>query len=225
MGETLRRLVSKAAAARLGNQFQASLEPIQLGVGSKGGCETIAHSVQAWFAKCRDAPLSHGDRVLLNLDLANAFNTLDREAMLLATRRLAPSLSPWVETCYRAPTHLSFGPFPISSESGVQQGDPLGPALFALTLQDAVVQSLAEADNAGRPLDLCAFYLDDGVICGTQKAVAAFASSLKSRLSVLGLSLAADKRDVYPAVPEVATIDPALFPGYNIHDLPNFTCR
>ena len=70
-----------------------------------------------------------------------------------------------------------------------------------------MVQSLAEADNAGRPLDLCAFYLDDGVICGTQKAIADFAASLKSRLSLLGLSLAADKRDVYPAVPEVATID------------------
>ena len=82
------------------------------------------------------------------------------------------------------------------------------------------MQSLAEADNAGRPLDLCVFYLDDGVVCGAQKAVAAFASSLKVRLAALGMSLAADTSDVYPAIPALASIPPASFPDYPIHPSP-----
>ena len=54
----------------------------------------MAHSVQSWLAKCLDSPLSNKDRVMLNLDLANAFNMLDREAMLLAIQRLAPPCPP-----------------------------------------------------------------------------------------------------------------------------------
>ena len=83
-------------------------------------------------------------------------------------------MAPWVECCYRASSNLSFGPFEISSESGVQQGDPLGPALFALTLHDATEECCIEASDKGRPLDLTVFYLDDGVLCGPQKSVAEF---------------------------------------------------
>ena len=54
------------------------------------------------------------------------------------------------------------------------------------------------------------------------KRLATFAASLNVRLAELGLSLAADKRDVYPAIPEAATIVPALFLDYTIHPLPNF---
>ena len=50
----------------------------------------------------------------------------------------------------------------ISSESGVQQGDPLGPLLFALVLH-MLVASL-EADDECFDLLLQAWYLDDGAL-------------------------------------------------------------
>ena len=40
VGETLRRVVSKAAAARLGPQLREALEPVQLGVGRRTGARS-----------------------------------------------------------------------------------------------------------------------------------------------------------------------------------------
>lgn len=47
----------------------------------------------------------------------------------------------------------------ILSQRGVQQGDPLGPALFCLVVQE-IIDSLQD-------LDLNVWYLDDGTIGGT----------------------------------------------------------
>ena len=66
---------------------------------------------------------------------------------------------------YRAPTDLKFGAFTLKSAGGVQQGDPLGPLLFASTLQP-----LACELRAG-PLDIASFFLDDGVVAGTPAVV------------------------------------------------------
>ena len=58
-------------------------------------------------------------------------------------------------------------PYPlgkISSQSGVQQGVPLGPMLFALVLNKLV--SSIEADDDFFHILLNAWYLDDGVLAG-----------------------------------------------------------
>ena len=57
----------------------------------------------------------------------------------------------------------------ISSESGVQQGDPLGPLLFALVLQKLV--SSLDADDECAEILLQAWYFDDGALAGTRPAV------------------------------------------------------
>ena len=57
----------------------------------------------------------------------------------------------------------------ISSESGVQQGDPLGSLLFVLVLQK-LVSSLDAGDGCAEIL-LQAWYLDDGTLAGSHTAV------------------------------------------------------
>eukprot|EP00731_Ephydatia_muelleri_P020890 Em0013g617a len=57
----------------------------------------------------------------------------------------------------------------LSSESGVQQGDPLGPLLFALVLQKLV--SSLDADDECAEILLQAWYFDDGALAGTRPAV------------------------------------------------------
>ena len=57
----------------------------------------------------------------------------------------------------------------ISSQTGVQQGDPLGPMLFALVLHKLVTS--IDADDDCLQLLLEAWYLDDGVLAGERSAV------------------------------------------------------
>ena len=57
----------------------------------------------------------------------------------------------------------------ISSQSGVQQGDSLGPMLFALVLKKLV--SSIEADDEFFRILLNAWYLDDGVLAGNRSNV------------------------------------------------------
>ena len=50
------------------------------------------------------------------LDLKNAFNCIDRCAMLAAVRRTCPSIVPWIDFCYSKPSHLRLGKAKLFSE-------------------------------------------------------------------------------------------------------------
>ena len=67
---------------------------------------------------------------VLKLDFKNAFNSVRRKSMLEAVKRVVPSLYPFVYKSYSVSSFLYFGDSYISSQEGIQQGDPLGPLLF-----------------------------------------------------------------------------------------------
>ncbi len=58
----------------------------------------------------------------------------------------------------------------MRSSAGVQQGDNLGPLLFALALHPTL-EKLAELKGTSGGLDIVAAYLDDVVIAGNSAAV------------------------------------------------------
>ena len=80
-----------------------------------------------------------------------------------------PELLPWVLWCYGSHTSLWHPMGQISSQSGAQQGDPLGPMLFTLVLHKLVTS--IDADDDCLQLLLEAWYLDDGVLAGERSAV------------------------------------------------------
>ena len=196
VGETWHRLVSEVLAATIKAEVTDYLEPIQVGVGTRGGAEAVVHVARQWLHRNRESP----QKVLLTLDLENAFNSIDRSAFLAAARRLIPGTVPWVDFCYKHSSHLLLGDHRLSSARGIQQGDPLGPALFAVAIQNAVLEArnAAESNHPGA-LDFVAFYLDDGTVAGDATAVRCFCECFGRAMSDMGLSLNLGKCEVVPA--------------------------
>ena len=119
----MRRLTAKSLVGAAAEEARAVLEPLQVGVGTAGGAEATVHVARQWLHRNR----AEADKVLVTLDLENAFNSVDRSAVMAAVRRVAPGLSPWVDFCYKRSSNLMLGHKKLVSARGVQQGDPLGP--------------------------------------------------------------------------------------------------
>ena len=75
----------------------------------------------------------------------------------------------------------------IFSETGVQQGDPLGPLLFALVLQNIYIINAIDADDDCIHILYQAWYLDDGTLAGMKFAILRALSLLDSIGPFLGI--------------------------------------
>ena len=127
------------------------LAPLQLGFGVKRGAEGAVHAARRFLETFQN------DQLLLKLNFKNAFNSLRRDKMLQAVEELAPSLLPFVHSAYSSPSILFWEDRVMESSEGVQQGDPLGPLLFCLTIHHLTTLLIS-------PFRL--FYLDDGTLGG-----------------------------------------------------------
>ena len=138
----MRRLVSKCLATSVCLLAFSLLAPLQMGVSVKGGCEAIIHATSHLMSS---SPADLHWTLLLNF--SNAFNSINREAMFVELRQRLPGLSAWMESSYSRQPLLHLGGDCIHSCCEVQQGDPLGPLGFALTLHPIVgsPENLAEA--------------------------------------------------------------------------------
>jgi hypothetical protein len=134
VGTIWRRLVSKVAMKGVGKEMTNYLNDFQFGVGVSGGAEAVLHSANRVLNACH----SDGSLAMLTVDFSNAFNLVDRTKLLREVRSRCPSISLWVEFLYGQASRLYVGDEYIWSTTGVQQGDPLGPLLFALVLHPLV---------------------------------------------------------------------------------------
>ncbi len=128
VGCTLRRLVAKVASYLIQDAMTPLLLPRQLGYGVRGGAEAAIHAARHYLAN-----MSNDDAVV-TISFNNAFNSLRRDRMLEAVHDLCHALYPYVYSAYSAPSDLHWGNKTLQSAEGLQQGDPLAPLLFCLTL-------------------------------------------------------------------------------------------
>ena len=149
VGNTLRRLATKVVLRPYTREIRDHLEPYQLGVGTPAGCEA-AHRATRLYMETASTP-----KVLLKVDLKNAFNTIRRDKILTAAREHLPDAYHLLHQAYGEKSFLFHGESLIESATGLQQGDPAGPALFALTI-DEVVKSMTSELNL--------WFLDDGTL-------------------------------------------------------------
>ena len=133
MGLTLRRLVAKVANTRGLMSCASVLALAQLGVGTKGGAESLVHSARQYLQRMDDT------RAFVKLDFSNAFNSIRRDAVLEAVAEHVPDLLPFANSVYGSPSQLWLDEDQqVASSEGVQQGDPLGPLLFCLALDKSL---------------------------------------------------------------------------------------
>ena len=127
------------------------------------------------------------------LDFSNTSNSIDCGCMFEEIQTCIPPLIPWMESCYGAQPILHLGDNQILSRCRVQQGDPLGPLGFALTLQPIVERIKTEVPG----LKINAWYLDDGTLCGSAVDLAAALSIVEQDGPTRGLNLNRSKSLLY----------------------------
>ena len=135
VGDVWRRLTAKCLCNAFKEESSSFFFPQQIGVGQALGTEVGFQTARQWQSRNSNNPTA----VFAKIDFTNAFNCVDRQAFLEECRHHFPGLSRWAEWCYSQSSHLYFGSSTISSERGVQQGDPLGPLLFSLALQPLLI--------------------------------------------------------------------------------------
>lgn len=165
VGEVLRRLVSRCFCAALRPKADAIfLQNGQVGVGVAGGAEAAVQAVRIKAAAVGERNL------VLKVDVENAFNTISRGAVLRKVCEVFPELEAWFRFSYgRAAVLYCDGVvLPFGSAEGVQQGDPLGPFLFALGLLDMCATLKRRLAHS----TLSVWYLDDGTIVGPADEIA-----------------------------------------------------
>ena len=174
IGYTWRRIAAKCATFHASSRLRSVLSPRQLGVGISGGCEAAVHATR------RFSSILSSDSIIAKLDFTNAFNSVHRDAMLESVSSLAPEIYSFCHLCYNRPSVLKFGNREVLSQEGVQQGDPLGPLLFCLTIHP-MLSSLKS--------DLVIGYLDDITLGGSVATVSEDVEAVRSQGLRLGLTL------------------------------------
>ena len=107
--------------------------------------------------------------------------------MLCAVKKFIPELLPYVHSAYSTKSVLLWDKVEITSSEGIQQGDPIGPLLFCLSIHDLVSSLKSEYKI---------FYLDDGTIGGTLKDISADLSFIEEAAGQLGLCLNVAKSEL-----------------------------
>ena len=131
VGNTIRRVAGKVISTNMQQDLGNYLRPVQLGYGTKAGCEAAIHSVRQYMQEENSSA-----RVILKGDYTNAFNSVHRHCILREVHRTAPKAYHYALQAYGQQSTLFFGEYRISSARGVQQGDPLGPLFFSLGIHN-----------------------------------------------------------------------------------------
>lgn len=183
VGCTLRRLVSKIACKTVREEIGNYLNPHQLGFATKGGTESAIHGTRSFVEQNGSS-----NKVILKIDFENAFNCIERDTLLHQIQKKSPQLYPYLWQCYSTPSILFFGNEHISSEVGLQQGDPAGPLGFSLSIHP-IVQDLTSELNV--------WYLDDGTIGGDPNVVLHDFSTIIKKCRDVGLNVNFSKCELY----------------------------
>ena len=183
-------------ASRPGSRRTA--EASSVGVSTSWGYEAAAHAARRYVRDCRHR------KVRLKIDMRNAFNSLRRGLFLSVARVRTPGLYNLLWQAYSSPTRLFFGEVGFASETGIQQGDPIGPALFALSVDEAA---------RGVQSEFNVRYLDDATLGDFPERVHNDLVVLLERLRVIGFEVNGSKCELTILNDSMPETTEAMFRG------------
>ena len=130
---------------------------------------------------------------MLQIDFHNAFNSVKSSHSLKATCEFIPGNADFNSFCFSQHKPLFYNNAIIQSESFVQQGDPLGPLLFSLTLwpfiQKIKTSVLILLQHTG--------YLDYGFMAGSGDQIKQTLEIAANEAPDRGLILRKDKCELW----------------------------
>ena len=191
-GEFLRRMTAKFLIKQEPMQEAIKeLQPAQVGVGLSGATDLATHALQLAI-NCMHEREPSGNWSVLKIDIKNAFNTANRHLMGHVVAELCPEMSAWYNTCYGQHSPVIVENNVILSQTGVQQGDPLGPAFFAMAIHP-VISNLLQQHNLLWQI----WYLDDGVLLGRIPDLSRALKSIRAKFASKGLQINLSKCELW----------------------------
>ena len=146
------RLAFKFISRRVVKDLSNELRPIQLGVGVRNECEEAVYSIRDYISDYQNNTFKS---ILIKLDMKNAFKAVRLDHLLEVCHHRVPFAYNLAQLAYQHQCKLFGKDQIISSASGIQQADPIGPLLFALAVDD-ITRSVST------PLNI--WYLDDATL-------------------------------------------------------------
>ena len=131
IGETARRIISKAIATALGDNIENAAGPLQVCAGHQSGCKAAIHAMRQIFESQDIEPVL----------LVNAFNALNRHVALRNVLKLCPSLAKILINTYREDIQLFINGETLLSQEGTTQGDPLAMAMYAIAITPLILRT------------------------------------------------------------------------------------
>ena len=186
VGKLWKRVVAKRLVHAQREHLQRLfLHHRQCGVGLPSGADALVH-----LRRCIEQSLAeHGGEAVavLDLDLRNAFPSLEWDAIEAAVAEHAPELGPWTRWCHAEPAQIQLpaGDW-VRCDRGAEQGDPLGPAYCGLALLRCVAADRLAVEAAGGWV-WDAWYMDDGPILLPPAMAATYLTAFDYELARAGV--------------------------------------
>ena len=182
VGEVLRRIIGRCVQKVLKEDIQNAVGNLQTCAGQKAGAEAAIHAMREIYNE------DECEAVIL-IDASNAFNTLNRKAMLHNIGIICPSISNFVKNTYMAAPRLIISKGnDLTSKEGTTQGDPIAMAIYALGL--SALQMKIDYEHTGAKH---VAYADDLAGAGSLRDVKKFWDETQKKGPAIGYHPNADK--------------------------------
>jgi hypothetical protein len=154
------RMLARILCAKYIHLATAALQPIQMGVGVSAGADILVHNASLAATMAFSEYQLEDPFCLSGYDMRNGYGEINRSAILSGILELLPEpgLLSYFEHTYGAAVqgYMSDGTEVCSIQTGIVQGDPLGPLLFCLGFHPVLTALKRDFPNT----DIMA-YMDD----------------------------------------------------------------